>query len=143
MKSKTTENRSKGFQLYLSKPFETLKTFYLILTWIVLVSYFRIDLINRRISSIYFIEKGIQLELVGPTLNILAQNTSVSYEKISRILMSRSAGYLLINILGAFAQNLVKKYPELILSLAFFLASFSNRRQSFDDEDFSPLISTV
>jgi len=103
MKSKTTQNRSKGFQLYLSKPFETLKTFYLILTWIVL---------------------GIQLELVGPTLNILAQNTSVSYEKISRILMSRSAGYLLINILGAFAQNLVKKYPELILSLAFFLASF-------------------
>lgn len=91
----------------------------------------------------FVIEKGIQLELVGPTLNILAQNTSVSYEKISTILMSRSGGYLMINVVGAFGQNLVKKYPELILSLAFFLASLSNRRESFDNEDLFRLISTV
>ena len=64
------------------------------------------------------------MEIVGPTLNILAQQTAVEYSGISNILVTRGAGYISGNIFGALIQNIVNKYPEGILSIAFVIASF-------------------
>lgn len=63
------------------------------------------------------------MELVGPTINILAAQTSVTLTGISTILVARSAGYLVANIVGAAVQALVKKYSEGLLSISFLIAS--------------------
>jgi len=63
------------------------------------------------------------LELVGPTLNILMIQTGVSLSVISTILIARGAGYISGNLGGALIEKLAKKYPEVLLSLAFLIAS--------------------
>jgi len=63
------------------------------------------------------------LEIVGPTLNILSFQTKVTFSGISTILVARSAGYIVANIIGASVQNIVKKYPEGLLSISFLIAS--------------------
>jgi len=63
------------------------------------------------------------LEIIGPTLNILASQTHVAFTGISTILVARNAGYMIANIVGASLQNIVKKYPEGLLSISFLLAS--------------------
>jgi len=63
------------------------------------------------------------LEIVGPTLGILAAQSQVSFSGISTILMARSVGYMFANIGGALVQNVVKKYCEVLLSISFLIAS--------------------
>lgn len=65
------------------------------------------------------------MEIIGPTLNILARQTGVNYSGISTILMTRGAGYMVGNIAGGLTQDVVKKHPEGILSAAFLMASIS------------------
>jgi hypothetical protein len=65
--------------------------------------------------------KGFHLELVGPTMPILAQNTNVDFSGMGSVLASRSAGYLAANILGAILQTIVQKHSEGLLVLAFIL----------------------
>ncbi|CAF1334932.1 unnamed protein product [Rotaria sordida] len=94
----------KGIEVYTSQPWELVKTTFLVFTWIIL---------------------GIHLELVGPTINILARQTQVAYAGISTILITRSAGYMTGNIVGAITQNIVKQYPEGLLSFAFLIAAIA------------------
>ncbi|CAF4295262.1 unnamed protein product [Rotaria socialis] len=96
-----TKNRT-NLLVYTTRPWELLKTCFLVITWIVL---------------------GIHGELVGPTLKILAIQTGVTFTGISTILSVRGGGYMAGSIAGAGMQNLVKQYPEALLSLAFFIAS--------------------
>ncbi len=63
------------------------------------------------------------MELVGPTLKILATHTQVSYTGISTILIVRGAGYIFANISGTLIEKIVKKYPEGLLSISFLIAS--------------------
>jgi predicted MFS family arabinose efflux permease len=63
------------------------------------------------------------LEIIGPTLNILARQTGVEFAGISNILMARGVGYIIANVAGAALQNLVKKYPEGFLSISYLIAS--------------------
>lgn len=63
------------------------------------------------------------MELVGPTLKILAEQTNVDLTNISTILASRNIGYMVANLVGAVIQNTVQKYPEGFLSGSFLLAS--------------------
>ncbi len=63
------------------------------------------------------------MEIVGPTLGILAKQSNVSLSGISTILMARSVGYMFANIAGALVQNVVKKYCEGLLAISFLIAS--------------------
>ena len=63
------------------------------------------------------------MEIIGPTLKILAQQSGVDLTSISTILMSRNGGYMIANIVGASLQNIVKKSPEGLLSISFLIAS--------------------
>ncbi|CAF1045897.1 unnamed protein product [Adineta ricciae] len=63
--------------------------------------------------------------LAAPTLDILASQTGVLYGGISTILMARSIGYMFGNIVGALAQEIVKKYSENLLSISFLIASIA------------------
>ena len=65
----------------------------------------------------------MHLELVGPTLKVLVQQTGTTFAGISWILAARGAGYVGINLLGAGLQNIVKKYSEGLIALAFLIAS--------------------
>jgi predicted MFS family arabinose efflux permease len=56
-------------------------------------------------------------------LKILAQQTGTTFTGISSILAARGAGYMTGNILGAVMQNMVKRFPEGLLALAFLIAS--------------------
>ncbi|CAF1382337.1 unnamed protein product [Adineta ricciae] len=91
-----------GLKLYTSHPWELIKTIYLVLTWIVL---------------------GMHLEIVGPTLQILAGQTNVDTTGISTILVIRGAGYMFGNIIGALTQKIAKKYPEFLLTGSFLVAA--------------------
>ncbi|CAF4000005.1 unnamed protein product, partial [Rotaria sp. Silwood1] len=59
----------------------------------------------------------------GPTMPILAVNAQVDYSGMGSALASRSAGYLVVNILGAILQNIVKKHSEGLLVCAFILSA--------------------
>ncbi len=65
----------------------------------------------------------MHLELVGPTLKILVQQTGTTFAGISWILAARGGGYVGANLLGAGLQNIVKRYSEGIMTLAFLIAS--------------------
>lgn len=65
------------------------------------------------------------MEIIGPTLKILGDQTGVTYNRISTILITRNAGYMVPNIVGAIIQNIVKRYPEGLLSIAFLIAAIS------------------
>jgi predicted MFS family arabinose efflux permease len=65
----------------------------------------------------------VHLEIVGPTLNVLAYQTGVAYSGISTIFVARGVGYISGNIFGTLIQNVVNKYPEGVLSIAFLIAS--------------------
>ncbi|CAF4378853.1 unnamed protein product [Rotaria sp. Silwood2] len=69
----------------------------------------------------YLIFKGFHLELVRPTMSILAANIKVTYSDMGSVLASRSAGYLVANILGAVLQNIVKNHSEGLLFCVFIL----------------------
>ncbi|CAF3708982.1 unnamed protein product [Rotaria sp. Silwood1] len=99
MSSKVNE---KSLKIYTSQPWELGKTCFLLLTWIVL---------------------GIHLEIIGPTVNVLARQTNVTYSGISTILITRGAGYVVANIVGGITQNIVKEHPEGLLSVAFLIAA--------------------
>ena len=61
------------------------------------------------------------MELIGPTMPILASNTQVDFSGMGSVLASRSAGYFLANILGALLPNIVKKHSDGLLASAFIL----------------------
>ena len=63
------------------------------------------------------------MEVVGPTLKILAGKTGVDLTAISTILASRNAGYMAANLAGAVLQQFVQKYPESLLSISFLIAA--------------------
>lgn len=63
------------------------------------------------------------MEIIGPTLKILAQKIGVDLTNISTILMSRNGGYMIANLVGASLQNIVQKCPEGLLSIAFLIAT--------------------
>jgi len=65
----------------------------------------------------------MHLEIIGPTLKILAQQIGVDLTSISTILMCRNGGYMIANLVGASVQNIVKKSPEGLLFIAFLIAS--------------------
>ncbi|CAF1183850.1 unnamed protein product [Adineta ricciae] len=89
-----------NIQIYLKQPWDLIKTGYLILTWITM---------------------GFHLELIGPTMPILAANIQVTYSGMGSVLASRSAGYLVANCLGATLQSIVKNHSEGLLFCAFVL----------------------
>ncbi|CAF1509492.1 unnamed protein product, partial [Adineta steineri] len=100
MVTESTSKTVSRIQVYLSHPWDLMKTGYLILTWIIM---------------------GFHLELIGPTLPILAANIQVTYSGMGSVLASRSAGYLIANLLGAILQNIVKNHSEGLLFCAFIL----------------------
>ncbi|CAF1144679.1 unnamed protein product [Adineta steineri] len=100
MVMESTSKTESRIQVYLSHPWNLMKTGYLILTWIMM---------------------GFHLELIGPTLPILATNIQVTYSGMGSVLASRSAGYLIANLLGAILQNIVKNHSEGLLFCAFIL----------------------
>ncbi|CAF4227956.1 unnamed protein product [Rotaria sp. Silwood2] len=104
MARESTSEIPSGIQIYLSHPWNLIKTGYLILTWIML---------------------GFHLELIGPTMPILAANIKVTYSGMGSVLASRSAGYLVANLLGAILQNIVKNHSEGLLFCAFILPTIA------------------
>ncbi|CAF1039835.1 unnamed protein product [Rotaria sordida] len=104
MTKESSEQSQSGIKIYTSNPWNLIKSGFLVLTWIVL---------------------GIHLELVGPTMGILASNANIDYSGMGSALASRGAGYLIANICGAFLQNIVKKHSEGILVCAFILAAIA------------------
>ncbi|CAF1195854.1 unnamed protein product [Adineta steineri] len=96
----STSKTASRIQVYLSHPWNLIKTGYLILTWIMM---------------------GFHLELIGPTLSIIAANLKVTYSGMGSVLASRSAGYLIADLLGAILQNIVKNHSEGLLFCAFIL----------------------
>ncbi len=77
--------------------------------------------LNEISIYLYFVHKGIHIELIAPTMSILAANVNVHYSGMGSVLASRGAGYLVANILGAILQNIVKKHSDGILACAFIL----------------------
>lgn len=67
----------------------------------------------------------MHLEIVGPTLGVLAKQTGVDIAGISTILVIRGAGYMFGNIVGALTQKIAKKYPEILLTVSFLVAAIS------------------
>jgi hypothetical protein len=65
------------------------------------------------------LSKGFHLEIIGPTMPILATNIKVDFSGMGSALASRSVGYLAANILGAIFQNVVKKHSDGLLVCAF------------------------
>ncbi|CAF1077410.1 unnamed protein product [Adineta steineri] len=96
----STSKTASRIQVYLSHPKNLMKTGYLILTWVMM---------------------GFHLELIGPTLSIIAANLKVTYSGMGSVLASRSAGYLIADLLGAILQNIVKNHSEGLLFCAFIL----------------------
>ena len=64
--------------------------------------------------------KGIHIELLAPTMGILAANIHVDFSGMGSVLASRGAGYLVANILGAILQNVVKKILKFFLFVHLF-----------------------
>ncbi|CAF3238275.1 unnamed protein product [Rotaria sp. Silwood2] len=104
MAVESTSKTPSGMRIYLNHPWNLIKSGYLILTWIVL---------------------GCHLELIGPTMPFLAANINVTYSGMGTVLASRSAGYLVANLLGAILQNIVKKHSEGLLFSAFILPTIA------------------
>lgn len=100
MAIESTSKTPSGVKIYLNHPWYLIKSGYLILTWIML---------------------GFHLELIGPTMPILAANIKVTYSGMGSVLASRSAGYLIANLLGAILQSIVKNHSEGLLFCAFIL----------------------
>ena len=65
--------------------------------------------------------KGFHIELIGPTMPILAANAKFDYNRMGSVLGFRGAGYLIANIIGAVLQNIVKNHSEAVLVCAFIL----------------------
>jgi len=63
------------------------------------------------------------LEVVGSTLKVLADQCHVEIDQISTILVTRNAGYMVANLIGAILQKYVGKYPEALLSVSFLVAA--------------------
>lgn len=57
---------------------------------------------------------------------ILANNINVEFSGMGSALASRSAGYLVANILGVILQNIVKTHSEGLLVIAFILPAIGN-----------------
>lgn len=100
MAIESTSESPSGIKIYLNHPWYLIKSGYLILTWIML---------------------GFHLELIGPTMPILAANINVTYSGMGSVLASRSAGYLSANLLGSILQAIVKNHSEGLLFCAFIL----------------------
>ncbi|CAF5026422.1 unnamed protein product, partial [Rotaria sp. Silwood1] len=84
MAIKSFEESQSGIKIYSGHPWSLIKSGFLVLTWIIL---------------------GFHLELVGPTMPILAVNAQVDYSGMGSALASRSAGYLVVHSLGAILHN--------------------------------------
>ncbi len=65
----------------------------------------------------------MHIELVGPTMPILAKNLQVDFSGIGSALASRGVGYLIANILGAILQKIVKNHSDGLLVVAFILSA--------------------
>lgn len=63
------------------------------------------------------------MEIVGPTLKILADQTFQTLTGISTILVFRNAGYMIANLGGAALQKVVNKFPEGLLSISFLITA--------------------
>lgn len=63
------------------------------------------------------------MEIVGPTLDVLSKHCGVNIDEISTILVSRNAGYMIANLIGAVLQKYVGKYPEGLLSISFLISA--------------------
>lgn len=76
------------------------------------------------------------MELIGPTMRILATNTRVAYSGMGSVLASRSGGYFLANILGVVLPNIVKKHSDGLLASAFILPAIgTNDSRNFNEEN--------
>ncbi|CAF4226391.1 unnamed protein product, partial [Rotaria sordida] len=53
--------------------------------------------------------------------------TGVTFTEMSTILAARVGGYIAGTIVGAAMQKIVKRYPEALLAVAFFIASVGQR----------------
>ena len=67
--------------------------------------------------------KGFHLEIIGPTMPILADNIKVAYSGMGSALAARSFGYLTSNLLGVAFQQIIKKHSDGLLVFAFILPS--------------------
>lgn len=63
------------------------------------------------------------MEIVGSTLEVLATQCQVKINEISTILVTRNAGYMAANLVGAILQKYVGKYPEALLSVSFLVSA--------------------
>jgi hypothetical protein len=130
------EGRSKsssGIQIYWNHRWYLFKSGYLLLTWIMLVScriFFTISLNTGK--SFYVMLKSFHLELIGPTMPILASNMQVTYSGMGTALASRSAGYLMGNLLGAILQTIVKNHSEALLFAAFILPAIGKTKVRYN-----------
>ncbi|UJR17183.1 hypothetical protein I4U23_004079 [Adineta vaga] len=106
----TDSKKLSNIQVYLNQPWNLIKTGFLILTWIMM---------------------GCHLELIGPSMPILAVNLQVTYTGMGSVLASRSAGYLTANCLGAILQSIVKNHSEGLLFCAFILPAIATSATPF------------
>ncbi|CAF1050950.1 unnamed protein product [Rotaria sordida] len=60
-------------------------------------------------------------------LGIIVGITGVTFTGISTILATRNGGYMTGSIAGAVMQKMVKRYPEALLAVAFFIPSVGQR----------------
>ncbi|UJR16772.1 hypothetical protein I4U23_003672 [Adineta vaga] len=87
---------------YFKNPWYLIKTGFLLLTWIVM---------------------AMHVELIGPTMTILAKRLQVDFSGIGSALAARGIGYLVANILGVILQKIVKKHSDGLLIIAFLLSA--------------------
>ena len=67
--------------------------------------------------------KAAHLELIGPTMSIVATQIHVDFSGMASALASRSVGYLLANLLASLAHTLVRLHSEGLLVVACLLPS--------------------
>ncbi|UJR20184.1 hypothetical protein I4U23_023316 [Adineta vaga] len=102
MEGGSTEQSSSGIKIYLSHPWSLIKTGFFVLTWIIL---------------------GFHLEIIGPTMQIVAANINVAYSGMGSVLAARGAGYLSANILAIAGQKIVKTHSYVLLVFAFVVSA--------------------
>ena len=62
-------------------------------------------------------------EIIGPTMEILAQNIHVTFNGMASVLASASAGGLITNIFYGIFQNCINNYSDVMLAIVFFLSA--------------------
>jgi len=115
-----TKKSTTGVHIYLTHPWNVIQTGFMFLTWVVMVN-FRNMLIKLSLNITYFLFKGIHIELIGPTMSIIAANNHIDFNGMGSVLALRGTGYLTATIFGVFLPNIVKKHSEALLACAFIL----------------------